>query len=110
MRDKVDYGVGLSFRPASLVAWQAGTTTLCHSRLYSPSQRLRIWPQYCRATCLQTNVQHINQTFLKVATIFHPFLHFAEPETQLYIVVLKYLHLSIDFFQKICETTQQKSA
>ncbi len=27
------------------VAWRAGTTTLCHIRLYSPSQVLRIWLQ-----------------------------------------------------------------
>ncbi len=43
--DKVDYGIGLSNRPDSLcVAWRTGTTTLCHSRLYTPSQGLWIGP------------------------------------------------------------------
>jgi len=40
----VDSGIGLSYRPISLyVAWRAGTTTLYQSRLYLPSQGLRIW-------------------------------------------------------------------
>ncbi len=35
--EKVDYGIGLSYRPARLhIDWQAGTTTLCRSQLYPP--------------------------------------------------------------------------
>ncbi len=42
--DKVDYGIVLSYRPASLCILTAGTTTLCHSQLYPPSQGLWIGP------------------------------------------------------------------
>jgi hypothetical protein len=43
--DKVDYGIGLAYRPASLCrAWWAGTTTLCYCQLYPTSQGLRIGP------------------------------------------------------------------
>jgi hypothetical protein len=31
--------------PPAYVAWRAGTTTQCQSRLYPHSQGLRIWPQ-----------------------------------------------------------------
>ncbi len=43
--DIVDFGIGF-YRPTSLYSLRgrAGTTTLCHSRLYSPSKELRIWP------------------------------------------------------------------
>jgi hypothetical protein len=43
LRDEVDYGIGLSFRYASLWAWRAGTATL--SQLYLSSQELWIGPQ-----------------------------------------------------------------
>ncbi len=36
--DKVNSGIGLSYRPASHEAWRTGTTTLCRSWLYLPSQ------------------------------------------------------------------------
>jgi hypothetical protein len=34
--DKVDYGIGLSYRPSGYIGWRAGTTTLCYSRLCPP--------------------------------------------------------------------------
>ncbi len=34
--DKVDYGIVLSYRPVRLHGWRAVTTTLVHSRLYTP--------------------------------------------------------------------------
>ncbi len=34
--DKANSDIGLSYRPASHVAWRAGTTTLCRSWLYPP--------------------------------------------------------------------------
>ncbi len=42
--DKLDYGIRLSYWPYRLpfVGWHAGTTTLCHSRLYPVRQGLRI--------------------------------------------------------------------
>ncbi len=40
LEDKVDYGIELSCRPASLCSLTAGTTTLCHSQLYLSSQGL----------------------------------------------------------------------
>ncbi len=40
--DKVDSGIGLLYLPAR-TGWQAGTTTLCWSQLYNPSQGLWIW-------------------------------------------------------------------
>jgi hypothetical protein len=39
----VDYGIPLSYQPASLCGQRADTITLCQSRLYPPSQGLRIW-------------------------------------------------------------------
>jgi hypothetical protein len=39
--DIVDSGIGLltfCIGPPAYVAWRAGTTTLCQSRLYTPSQ------------------------------------------------------------------------
>jgi hypothetical protein len=36
--DKVDYGIGLSYRPVRLHKWRAGTTALCHSRPYPPAR------------------------------------------------------------------------
>jgi hypothetical protein len=36
--DMVDFGIGLSYRPASLyLAWLEGTTTLCRSRSQHPT-------------------------------------------------------------------------
>ncbi len=35
-RGKVDFGIGLSYRPSGYIGWRACTTTLCHSRLYPP--------------------------------------------------------------------------
>ncbi len=46
--DIVDSGIGLSCRPALLIlyiGWRASTKILCLSRLYPPSQGLRIWLQ-----------------------------------------------------------------
>ncbi len=42
----VDSDIGLSYRPAApgYMGWPASTTTLCQSRLHTPSQELRIWP------------------------------------------------------------------
>ncbi len=34
--DKIDYGIGLTYRPVRVHGWRAGTTTLCHSRFYPP--------------------------------------------------------------------------
>ncbi len=46
LEDKAGYGVGLSFRPASLyVAWRAGTRTRRHSRLHHPVWDYRIRSQ-----------------------------------------------------------------
>ncbi len=42
--DKVDYGIGLSYRPARL------TTTICLSQLYPPGQGLWIGPLYCHTS------------------------------------------------------------
>jgi len=36
----VDSSIGLSYRTPAYYAWRAGTTTLCHSWLYPPRQRL----------------------------------------------------------------------
>jgi hypothetical protein len=36
--DKVDHGIELSYRPASLCSLRAGTRTLHHCQLYPPSQ------------------------------------------------------------------------
>jgi hypothetical protein len=45
--NKVDYGIGLSYRPVRLqtLAGLAVTTTLCHSRLCAPSKGLEFG--YC---------------------------------------------------------------
>jgi hypothetical protein len=43
--DKADNGIGFRTGLKGYIGWRAGTTTLCHSRLYPPSQRLRIWLQ-----------------------------------------------------------------
>jgi hypothetical protein len=34
--DKDDSGIGLLYRPARYIGWQAGATTLCRSQLYHP--------------------------------------------------------------------------
>jgi hypothetical protein len=36
--DKVDYGIGLSYRHVGYIGWRAGTTTQCYSRLYPPAR------------------------------------------------------------------------
>jgi hypothetical protein len=42
--DKVDSGIGLSYTgPPAYVSWRAGTTTLCHSRLYPPQSGNMNW-------------------------------------------------------------------
>ncbi len=50
--DKVDSGIGLSHWPGAMtgykIGWLANTTTLCQSRLYPLSQRLRICVQVSR--------------------------------------------------------------
>jgi len=45
MGDIVDSGIGLADRLACLcsLAWRTGTTTVCRSQLYPPTQGLWIW-------------------------------------------------------------------
>ncbi len=40
--DKVNSGIGLSYRSASHVAWRTGSTALCRSWLYTPVRDLSI--------------------------------------------------------------------
>jgi hypothetical protein len=64
--DKVDSGIGLSYRPARLeyVAWRSGTKIFCRSQLYNvrtvyPSQGLRIWLRL-RFPSLQVSDSFVN--------------------------------------------------
>ncbi len=77
LRDIVDSRIGLSCcSPSAYVVWRAGTTTLFQSRLYHPSQGLRIWLQDHRrsqdqfATIWRGN--NYNKNFIAQQNKIHP--------------------------------------
>ncbi len=60
---------GLSRLWPAYVAWRAGTTTICQSRLYPPSQELRIWPQISRN--LQYKVKSVKRRWILASQSRH---------------------------------------
>jgi hypothetical protein len=60
IRDMDDCGIRTG--PPVYVAWRAGTTTLCHSRLYPLVRNIRIWPLVVKLRHLEGAYLHERHT------------------------------------------------